>query len=282
MIPAIVDSAQQPVGRLTCLMRGAVRYRNRAVKTSRARCLRVSDAVRHICELAYLIDSMDSELIGIIGAPLIIEAVDRPARSARYRIEKRTDLFSDTRILPVMLLVVLTLMSCVRRPVHEQAPESFRQFIIVNNLQEEYRALERFLYSKGVRDLVPTWQLLQQGTDFRQHNLSPYAFPERELWDRMAKTLTFIRVDLVPRIGPVEVLSGFRTKDYNFAAGGAPRSRHLTFSALDLRPLRKIERKRLHATLQKIWHSRGEKRKLGMGLYQGLSFHIDTGGYRQW
>ena len=136
-------------------MRGAV-YCDRAAKTSRVRCLRVSDAVRHICELAYLIDSMDSELIGIIGPPLIIAAVDRPGRSARYRIEKRTDLYSDTRILPVMLLVVLTLLSCARRPVHEQAPESFRQFIIVNNLQEEYRALERFLYSKGVRDLVPT------------------------------------------------------------------------------------------------------------------------------
>ena len=51
MIPAIVDSAQQPVGRLTWWMRGAVCYRDRAVKTSTARCLRVSDAVRHICEL---------------------------------------------------------------------------------------------------------------------------------------------------------------------------------------------------------------------------------------
>jgi len=173
-------------------------------------------------------------------------------------------------------------MSCARRPVHDAAPESFRQFIILNNLQTEFRALERFLYSKGVRDIVPTWQLLQQGSDWRQHALSPYAFPSREYWERMANTLTFIRVDLIPRIGPVEVLSGFRTKHYNFVAGGAPRSRHLTFSALALRPLRKIDRKRLHATLQKIWHSRGKKRNLGMGLYNGLRFHVDTGGYRQW
>lgn len=182
----------------------------------------------------------------------------------------------------MLLLVVLALTSCARQPVHEAAPESFRQFIIVNNLQSEFRALERFLYQKGVRDLVPTWQLLQQGTDFRKHDLAPYAFPERELWERMADTLTFIRVDLVPFIGPVEVLSGFRTKYYNHVAGGAPRSRHLTFSALDLRPLREIDRKRLHLILQKIWNTRGKKRNLGMGLYKGLRFHIDTGGYRQW
>ncbi len=198
------------------------------------------------------------------------------------KFEKRTALSSDIRILPVLLLVALTLMSCARRPVHEAAPESFRQFIILNNLQTEYRTFERYLYSKGVRDLVPTWQLLQQGSDWRQHGLSPYAFPERESWDRMVKTLTFIRVDLIPFIGPVEVLSGFRTKYYNHVAGGAPRSRHLSFSALDLRPVREIERKRLHAILQKIWHTRGKKRNLGMGLYQGLRFHIDTGGYRQW
>ena len=173
-------------------------------------------------------------------------------------------------------------MSCARRPVDDKAPESFRQFIIVNNLQAEYRALEQFLYSKGVRDLVPTWQLLQQGSDFRQHDMSPYAFPDREDWHHMANTLTFIRVDLMPYIGPVEVLSGFRTKHYNFVAGGAPRSRHLSFSALDLKPVREIERKRLHAILQKIWHSRGKKRNLGMGLYAGLRFHVDTGGYRQW
>lgn len=198
--------------------------------------------------------------------------------------KKRAVLFIDRRrIWPVLLLVVaVTLSSCSRKYVHEQAPESFRQFIINNNLQMEYRALEQYLYQKGVRDIVPTWQLLQQGTDFRQHSQPQYAFPAREHWERMARTLTFIRVDLIPRIGPVEVLSGFRTRYYNHVAGGAPRSRHLTFSALDLRPVREIDRGRLHALLQRIWHSTGKKRNLGMGLYQGQRFHVDTGGYRQW
>lgn len=182
----------------------------------------------------------------------------------------------------VLLLAVFMLLSCSRTPVHEAAPESFRQFIIVNNLQAEYRALEAYLYRKGVRDIVPTWQLLLQGSHWRQHNLSPYAFPDRELWHHMANTLNFIRVDLMPRIGPVEVASGFRTKYYNHLAGGAPRSRHLSFSALDLKPVRPIERERLHHTLQRIWHTKGKQRNLGMGLYEGLRFHIDTGGYRQW
>jgi len=180
------------------------------------------------------------------------------------------------------VLVLLTLSSCSRQPTHDQPPESFRQFIIANNLQSEYRLLERFLYQNGVRDLVPTWQLLQQGSDWRQHALPQYAFPSREQWDHMVKTLTFIRFDLMPQIGRVEVLSGFRTRQYNFIAGGAPRSRHLSFSALDLRPIKPFERKKLHSILQKIWHTRGKKRNLGMGLYTGLRFHVDTGGYRQW
>lgn len=180
------------------------------------------------------------------------------------------------------MLVLLTLVSCSRQPIYDQPPDSFQRFLIANNLQSEYRILERFLHQQNVRDLVPTWQLLQQGTDWRKHSMPQYAFPDREFWDRMVDTLNFIRVDLMPRIGRVEVMSGFRTREYNHFAGGAPRSRHLTFSALDLRPVKPIKRKKLHAVLQEIWHTRGKQRNLGMGLYDGLRFHIDTGGYRQW
>jgi len=176
---------------------------------------------------------------------------------------------------------VLTTAACNRQPM-QPPPESFRQFVIANGLQMEYRELEQFLYQKGVRDIVPTWKLLQQGRDWRQHEQQQYAFPDEEKWERMARTLVFLKSELIPYIGPVEVFSGFRTKMFNHLAGGAPRSRHLSFSALELQPVRPIERQRLHAILQKVWHKRGKKHNVGMGLYSGVLFHIDTGGYRQW
>ena len=98
----------------------------------------------------------------------------------------------------------------------------------------------------------------------------------------MVNTLVFLKYDLIPYIGDVRVLSGFRTPKYNRLAGGAGRSRHLTFSALDLKPVTEIDRSRLHRILQNRWHTLGEEYKLGLGLYSNLRFHIDTGGHRQW
>ena len=98
----------------------------------------------------------------------------------------------------------------------------------------------------------------------------------------MLDTLVFLKYELIPHIGDVRVLSGFRTPHYNRLAGGAGRSRHLTFSALDLRPIADIDRTRLHRILQNRWHTLGEDYNLGLGLYSKQRFHIDTGGHRQW
>ena len=164
----------------------------------------------------------------------------------------------------------------------EELPEDFHQFLVNNNYHSEYNDLVYFLSSHGVENLVPTWRLLQQGSEWEKHALPRYAMPQRHLWEQMVGTLMFIKRELVPYIGPVKVLSGFRTPHYNFAAGGAGRSRHLIFSALDLRPVQQIDRASLHAILQNRRHNYGREYKLGMGLYHGTRFHIDTGGYRQW
>jgi len=187
--------------------------------------------------------------------------------------------------LPVILLSWL-LSSC---GVLEQAPENandyptdFARFLNETEAHAEYEDFVYFLHSHDVHNIVPVWQLLQQGSDWQKHQLPKYALPDREHWDSMINTLVFLKYDLIPYIGDVRVLSGFRTPHYNLAAGGAGKSRHLTFSALDLRPVTDMERTQLHGILQNRWHSLGREYNLGLGLYAHLRFHIDTGGYRQW
>ncbi len=187
--------------------------------------------------------------------------------------------------LPVILLSWL-LCSC---GVLEQAPENvgdyptdFARFLNETEAHAEYEDFVYFLHSHDVHNIVPVWQLLQQGSDWQKHQLPKYALPDREHWDSMINTLVFLKYDLIPYIGDVRVLSGFRTPHYNLAAGGAGKSRHLTFSALDLRPVADIERAQLHGILQNRWLNLGREYNLGLGLYAHLRFHIDTGGYRQW
>ena len=191
-------------------------------------------------------------------------------------------------VITALLLLALSTSSCgfltpVQTPeLADDLPEEFREFLVNNNYQSDYNDLEYFLHSHGVDNIVPTWRLLQQGSEWETHTLPRFAMPERHLWEQMVNTLIFIKHELMPYIGPVKVLSGFRTPHYNFAAGGVDRSRHLIFSALDLRPIQQIDRTSLHAILQDRWDTYGRAYKLGMGLYKDTRFHIDTGGYRQW
>ena len=184
------------------------------------------------------------------------------------------------------ILLLLLISSCgLLTPVPksiENYPEDFAQFLNKSDMHQQYTELVYFLADNGVDDAVPPWQLLQQGTDWQRHKLPKYAIPPREHWDDMVNTLVFLKYDLLPYIGPVKVLSGFRTQGYNRVAGGAGRSKHLSFSALDLKPVNDIKRSTLHNVLQDRWTTLGEQYKLGLGLYNGLRFHIDTGGYRRW
>lgn len=83
-------------------------------------------------------------------------------------------------------------------------------------------------------------------------------------------------------VGPLVVLSGYRTPDYNRRVGGAKKSQHLTASALDLRSS-------LHPAggLYIIYLGlidRGQVPDGGIGLYVRKNFlHIDIGrAGRRW
>lgn len=146
----------------------------------------------------------------------------------------------------------------------------------------EWKRFERLLAREGVADVVPSWQLWRQGTDWRGCQEPAFAVPPRERWPGMVRTLALLRDLVIPKTGPVDVVSGFRTARYNRCAKGASKSRHLDFDALDVVPRRRWARDELHATLLEVWRREGKARRFGLGLYAGVRFHVDGHRYRRW
>ena len=111
---------------------------------------------------------------------------------------------------------------------------------------------------------------------------SIFTLPDKKQVPMMVRTLKFVQTHVEPLTGPLIPVSGDRDDYYNTNAGGAPRSKHLDFCALDLVPVRDINRKELHKILWDIYLRVGRENSMGMGLYSGVRFHIDTCGYRNW
>jgi hypothetical protein len=183
--------------------------------------------------------------------------------------------------LPILLFACMSLASDPGRNLKGYS-DHFQAFVLLNDLYTEVHQFEQLLYQHRVAGVLPVDQLWLQGSEWRSRQHSAYAMPPREHWPAMIKTLQFVKQELLPLVGPVEVQSGFRTASYNLAAGGASRSKHLSFSALDLRPQRQYPRALLHQRLKRLWKLRGKQWDLGLGLYSGVRFHVDTSGYRSW
>lgn len=81
------------------------------------------------------------------------------------------------------------------------------------------------------------------------------------------------------RVGPLVVVSGFRTPEWNKRVGGAAKSQHLTSSALDLRSAT-LPADELHRIY--LWMIRTHQvDDGGLGLYKSW-LHIDLGRPRRW
>ena len=169
-------------------------------------------------------------------------------------------------------------------PQEALLPESerFQAFLNHHRLHRRFSLFEAYLKKHKVYGIVPTRHLLRQGTDWQKLRLEEFAFPPQRVWKDMTQTLKVLKDYVIPIIGEVEIVSGFRSKIYNQHAGGASRSRHLHFSAIDVVPMQEIQREELHRRLLSLWQQHGQSLKLGLGLYSKLRFHIDTSGYRRW
>ena len=98
----------------------------------------------------------------------------------------------------------------------------------------------------------------------------------------MVQTLRYVRDYVVPAVGPVEAVSVYRNPQLNVCAGGAPESAHKLDSAIDMVPLRPIDRVTLMRKLCGAHSEHGGPYNAGLGFYAYLRFHVDSMKYRRW
>lgn len=144
-------------------------------------------------------------------------------------------------------------------------------------------AIEAYLTGEGVGDVLPIADILRSDARWRRCEAAePFAVPPRRLWPAMVPTLRYVRDHVVPAVGPVRVVSGYRDPAANICFKGASASRHLRFAALDLMPERPLQREELIAALCPLHARTGSRFAVGLGIYNVTRFHIDTAGYRRW
>jgi uncharacterized protein YcbK (DUF882 family) len=143
-------------------------------------------------------------------------------------------------------------------------------------------ALQAYLNQESVDGIIPLHQLLRSDVKWRQCGAEPFAVPPNELWPNMVPTLTLLRDEVQPVIGKLSAQSVFRDAKINRCIKGAKRSFHLRFHALDLKPAPGVTRQMLITKLCKLHREQGAKLNMGLGIYSGTRFHIDTAGYRGW
>ncbi|SDK61624.1 Peptidase M15 [Microbulbifer yueqingensis] len=159
---------------------------------------------------------------------------------------------------------------------------TLRSFLRQGDNRARLKELERFLDSRGVGEVVETGSLFRQGSDWLEINEPPFAIPPHSEWENIVETLKVVRDQVIPAIGPVEILSAYRTDSYNRRGGGAGGSKHRQFCGLDLVPLSNIGRGELVEELRMVHAQVGRSSQVGLGIYSSVRFHIDTCGYRSW
>ena len=163
-----------------------------------------------------------------------------------------------------------------------QGEAEFTRWLGDNNLETEYESFVKYLSERNVAEVVAPWQLLRQGTDWQKVDHPPFSMPPKSQWHEIVPTLELIRDEITPAVGAVEVVSGYRTREYNSVAGGSTNSQHLYFSAVDLIPENYVSRDELVGSLRDIYVDSGDHHHMGLGIYSNVRFHVDTHRKRTW
>jgi hypothetical protein len=146
----------------------------------------------------------------------------------------------------------------------------------------QVKSFNDYLASAQVAGIVPTWQLLRTATSWKDCGGQPFEVPPTSEWPHMIQTLRYVRDYVIPAVGQVEPVSVYRNPTLNQCAGGAPESAHKLDSAIDLVPLRPIDRITLMRTLCGDHSRHGADYQTGLGFYAYLRFHVDSTKYRRW
>ena len=143
-------------------------------------------------------------------------------------------------------------------------------------------AFNNYLITWGVGGVVPTWQLLRTASSWQRCGSQPFEVPPTSEWPRIVQTLRYVRDFVIPTVGPVEPVSVYRNPHLNVCAGGAPDSAHRHFQAVDMVPLRPINRDVMMRDLCAVHARRGSGYDVGLGFYAFMRFHIDSMKFRKW
>lgn len=141
-----------------------------------------------------------------------------------------------------------------------------------------FAELDAYLEAKGVgpwaraRELLwlPSWK--------------QYAVPPREYWPNIVQTLLAVQ-PMRAAFGPVSIRA-YRPPAYNAVAGGAPKSTHQYFAALDLRPVPYSAEGRRDLALRtaELFDAVSQNEDMGFGAYgtnTPSNVHVDTGYKRR-
>ena len=146
----------------------------------------------------------------------------------------------------------------------------------------QVKAFNDYLASYQVAGIFPTWQLLRTATSWAKCGGDPFEVPPTEEWPHIVQTLRYVHDYVIPAVGPIEPVSGYRNPVLNKCAGGAPESAHKQYSAIDMVPLQPTTREALMRTLCGVHARRGPDYGVGLGFYAFLRFHVDTTKFRRW
>jgi hypothetical protein len=144
-------------------------------------------------------------------------------------------------------------------------------------------AFRDHLAAQGLEDVVPIWQLIRTSSSWRQCAADRFEVAPSDKWDHIVTTLRFVRDEVVPALGEVEALSGYRNEALNRCSAGAPASAHRLFFALDLTPLApNVTRVGMIRSICAAHARDGRSYNTGLGFYTGMRFHVDSNGFRRW
>jgi Peptidase M15 len=182
----------------------------------------------------------------------------------------------------------------VNPPTTNGYPPDFAAWLAANPDQAtQFDDLRAYLTREGVADVLPLWQLVQTETPeaAAKCEIVAYAVPPRDMWPSIVPTLRLVKQEIIPLLGPVKVLSSFRTNEANKCSEGAPESPHKRYSALDLAMVDPMPQNEMFAKLCKHWYQLSPRWGYGLGAYyvrgyptynEEGRFHVDTLGRRTW
>jgi hypothetical protein len=186
-------------------------------------------------------------------------------------------------LLPLLASTVSRALAAAPAETVADADSFDRWLDKVPSRRADVRDFNTFLVQQGVAGVLPTREILLNDTSWSEcHMDGPYSLAERAYWPHIVNTLRYIRDEIIPTIGPVKVDSGYRDTALNRCSGGAAHSAHAQFYALDLTPVRSIDRSVLIARVCANQARYGAADHIGLGFYDHLRFHIDSRSFRRW